>query len=814
MSGWTSGRRPAWWAELRSRAAAVDPGHTRLHLASVATASMMTAALVMSGLRALTGQPVTIVLFAVVLAMVGNLAVNEPELRRRRVTTALMVLPACASATLSALLSGHRVVADVVFVLVMIVAVAVRRWGPRGVALGMAAFMPYFFVQFLQAGPAQLPYLLAGAVVGIGSTFLLRCVVFTRRVEVVLEALVRSFEARLHVLLLAAVDVLDEPGGLADPDLDPLLRAQARLNATALAVADRLDDADDDPAARRPVYLPGGARPGGPDDAETEIAGLRQWIVDSELAAERVAMSIRRTVEHHDPIPGPDREALAAGVRALAAATAVGTPRAIAARLYQEAREAVGEIVGRPGGTGAEAREQRIGFAVLRLADAVQSTIEEAWRGIARRRDAPGEDPSDDDTGGAGLQGGPELHTRQAVQVGVATSLAIVVGELISPARWYWAVIAAFVVFAGTASRGDVLSRGWARAVGTAGGVVAGMLLALLVAGNLVASLLLLFACVFLALYLVRISQAMMAFWITAVLALLYGVIGQFSVETMLLRVEETVVGGALGMLAAYLILPTRSRTAFAEALDDALTAVDVSLRCSVDRALGRPGENPLEKAREVDEAVATVRERARPLEHPVARRPLRRGVHHTARVVGALDHYTRLLAAQAAVAHVPEWATTLDPATDRVRRNVDGLRRILVDGWGPAARREHAPGTSPADYGVGSAEDLIDAAEADAASSGPATGRTGGAVDPFGALPAGHGATDTAGWVAPADPRTRDSAAGAPPGDRLRRLAAARLLRRIDQLAVGLARELSGGTRHEAPEPRTGTDGIRSGPG
>ena len=44
--------------------------------------------------------------------------------------------------------------------------------------------------------------------------------------------------------------------------------------------------------------------------------------------------------------------------------------------------------------------------------------------------------------------------------------------------------------------------------------------------------LVLLFVCVLLALYLVKISQAMMAFWITAVLALLYGVIGQFSVET------------------------------------------------------------------------------------------------------------------------------------------------------------------------------------------------------------------------------------------------------------------------------------------
>lgn len=775
---------PARWGELRTWAAAVDPGHTRLHLASVATAAMLLAAVLASVLRALTGQPVTIVLFSVVLAMISNLAVNENDLRRRRVTTALMVLPAAASATVSALLSTNRVAADVVFVLVMVVAVAVRRYGPRGVALGMAAFMPFFFVQFLHAGPAELPYLLAGVVIGIGSTFLLRCLVFTRRSEAVLDALFRAFEARLHALLLTAVEAVETTEG--EPDLDPLVRAQARLNETALLVTDRLDDTDTDPDAD-----PDTDADTDPDtDADTDAAtgtdtptatggpaaGLRQWIIDSELAAERVAMSVRRSVEHHDPIPDEDRAALAEGLRALAAATAVGTPGAIAARLYDGARSAVADIVDRPSGVGPAAREQRIGFAVVRLADAMQTTVEQARLRIAEHHDTdrataggdpvPSGDPAPaGDTAPSGETGGDTpagrdrfeglaLHTRQAVQVGVATSLAIVVGELISPARWYWAVIAAFVVFAGTASRGDVLSRGWARAVGTAGGVVAGMLLALLVGGNVVASLALLFVCVFLALYLVRISQAMMAFWITAVLALLYGVIGQFSVQTLVLRVEETVVGGALGMLAAYLILPTRSRTAFAEALDDALTAVDVSLRTSVDAALGRPGAgDPLERARAVDAAVATVRTRAVPLEHPVARRPLRRGVHHTVRVVGAIDHYTRQLAAQAATASAPGWAATLEPAAERVRADLDGLRRILDDGWGPTARREHPPGASPADYGVGSAEELLDAAEADAASRavvGPGTERT-------------------------------------------RRLAAARMLRRIDQLAVGLARELCG---------------------
>lgn len=797
----------------------MDPGHTRLHLASVATAAMLCAALLTTGVRVLTGAPVTIVLFSVVLAMISNLAVNEPELARRRVTTALMVLPAAASATLSALLAGHWIAADTVFVLIMMVAVGVRRFGPRGTALGMATFSPYFLVQFLQVGPPGLPYLLAAVVIGIGSTFVLRCLVFVRRVETVLEALVRAFEARLHVVLLAASDVLDAHGRLAAPDLAPLQRAEFRLNETALLVADRLDDADDDPAVRRPAYLPGGAPPGGPDEAESEIAGLRQWIVDSELAAERVAMAVRRSVEHHDAIPADDREALGAGVRALAAATSVGTPRPMAASLYGSARDAVDDIVARPGGSGPDARAQRIGFAVLRLADAMQTTVEQAQRRIADRRDAdatPGT-PSEPERPGEAESDGLRLHTRQAVQVGVAGGLAIVVGELISPDRWYWAVIAAFVVFAGTASRGDVLSRGWARAVGTAGGVVAGMLLALLVAGNVLASLVLLFVCVFLALYLVRISQTMMAFWITAVLALVYGVIGQFSIETMVLRVQETLAGGALGMLAAYLILPTRSRNAFADALDEALSAVDASLRCSVDRALGRWGtDDPLEKAREVGTAVATVRDRARPLEHPFIRRPLRRGVHHTVRVLGALDHYTRLLAAQAATAHVPGWAGTLDPAAVRVRENVDGLRRILNDGWGPSDRREHGPDSSSADYGVASAEDLIDTAEADAAaqpadppSAGPpsAGARTGGDTQPP-QVPAGLPdlrlpgveAVDTAGWVASTDPPVRNTTAGSPPGHRLRRLAAARLLRRIDQLAVGLARELRGGTWNEPP--------------
>jgi hypothetical protein len=106
------------WAELRTAVAGVDPGLERLRLAGIGSASMVLAVVVMAAVRALTGQPVTLLIFAAVLAMISNLAVNEPDLSRRRATTALMILPAAVAVTAGTMLAPHRLVADVVFVAV------------------------------------------------------------------------------------------------------------------------------------------------------------------------------------------------------------------------------------------------------------------------------------------------------------------------------------------------------------------------------------------------------------------------------------------------------------------------------------------------------------------------------------------------------------------------------------------------------------------------------------------------------------------------------------------------------------------------
>ena len=150
--------------------------------------------------------------------------------------------------------------------------------------------------------------------------------------------------------------------------------------------------------------------------------------------------------------------------------------------------------------------------------------------------------------------------TRQAIQVAVAAALAIVVGELLSPSHWYWAAIAAFVIFAGTNSWAETLDKGWQRLLGTVLGVPSGVLVATLVSGNKIASLVMIFVCLFCAFYFMKVAYSLMTFWISTMLALMYGLLGEFTFGLLLLRIEETAIGAVIGIAAAVLVLPINTR--------------------------------------------------------------------------------------------------------------------------------------------------------------------------------------------------------------------------------------------------------------
>jgi len=202
--------------------------------------------------------------------------------------------------------------------------------------------------------------------------------------------------------------------------------------------------------------------------------------------------------------------------------------------------------------------------------------------------------------------------TRQAVQVAIASSLAIVAGELLSPARWYWAAIAAFVIYSGTTSRGDVLARGGQRIAGTVAGVAVGAVVASLVGGNVVVSLALIFISLFAGFYLMQVS-AFMVTGITTMLALLYGLLGEFTIRLLVTRIEETAIGAAIGIATAMVVLPVRTRTTVSDDITSFVTGLSELVSRAGNQLTGGPHDDLTSRARDLDRRLAALRTSAKP---------------------------------------------------------------------------------------------------------------------------------------------------------------------------------------------------------
>jgi uncharacterized membrane protein YccC len=147
------------------------------------------------------------------------------------------------------------------------------------------------------------------------------------------------------------------------------------------------------------------------------------------------------------------------------------------------------------------------------------------------------------------------LDVRPAVQATAATLLAIVGGSLISPDHWFWAVFSAFVLFQGTRSRGESIAKAVEMMLGTLAGVLVGLLLASLLSGHREAALAAIVGGMFLAIFASTAAYGVMVFWVTVVLGVLFGMLGAFPRSVLVLRLEETVVGGAAGIAVAWLVL-------------------------------------------------------------------------------------------------------------------------------------------------------------------------------------------------------------------------------------------------------------------
>ncbi|MFE8991559.1 FUSC family protein [Streptomyces collinus] len=643
-------------ARLRDRIAASDPGLLRLTAGLRTVGAIALTLAVLSLLRA----DVHILVAGAMAAMVATFAIREKQPAAQAVTLALGLPVALASVSLGAVLNTRLLVGDVFFVVLIFCAVYGRRFGDRGTALGLIGFQVYFLSLFVGATASTLPALCGALAVAFCSSALMRFAVVPATPTGVLLRLRLAFRARLAQLVAAQAELLDAPADEMDKALEAVREGTARLHETAMMIQGRLEE-------------------GTPDESAARLVQRR--IADAEIAAERLGLLLltARTAERADTLtlhlPGAPAPSVAGPE----------LPDEAGATLRRDL-QALHALVLRAGsgdtGTGlAHVRNRLLGYRDEENLPPASAAVQDVFRGIGESAravlglrialDGP-QDESDDspatarsreelDAEDAAIDGGGEEAeqeeqtglrrptTRAAVQVAVGSSLAIVGGELLSTQRWYWAVLTCWIVFLNTASTGEILVKGYRRLLGTVFGVVAGIVLAGLVGRHTWTAFALVLVLIFAMFYTAPLSYTLMSFFVTAMLGLLYTLLHTYSLDVLVLRIEETALGAACGVVAAALVLPVQTDRRTNELLGTVLERLAEVTEAAVGQLSGGPADELLDKARDLDQALADLRAATQPLIHPVT--PLRTR-RHTARYVVALletcAYHARTLAATA----------------------------------------------------------------------------------------------------------------------------------------------------------------------
>ncbi|MGH7043686.1 MAG: FUSC family protein [Acetobacteraceae bacterium] len=522
-----------------------DPGALRLRTAFAATlAGVLTFVLLLLA-GTVVAVPVADRILGFAIALFIGASLHDRTPRARLITIAFAPFPAFAAVALATLLLGSPLAGAMVVPPIMFAVAAGAARGPRYALFGIVMLIAYFIGLVTRQPPATLPFRLLVLLLAGGSVALVRGVLLPDRPQAELARLRRAVQADIagilaHIAAAVAAGCWTDPARAAlRRDIDRFGEAVMLAQARVAAIAAQLP-------GQEGVWL---------HLLEIELATERTARIaleDLGTPADRAPLLTAVEAMQHDRIPPP------AGCAA-ALATALGM-------LGDVWRDAPGDV-----------QRSAPGDVQRNASGDVRRKAPEAMAPVAA---APPPTAA------------PWL--RPAIQTAIAAAVAIAGGELVSPNRWYWAAFAAFVMFQGTRSRTESVFKGVQFMLGTLAGVVVGTLVAALLSGHEIFTLAVIVGAVFLAFQANQAAYGAMVFWLTIILGLLFGMLGYFTPDLLLLRLQEAAVGAACGALVASLVLVQREHAATRDAIAAFLRALGALVDSAGRRLLGGPPEPDL----------------------------------------------------------------------------------------------------------------------------------------------------------------------------------------------------------------------------
>jgi uncharacterized membrane protein YgaE (UPF0421/DUF939 family) len=539
------------------RLLASDPGQIRFYKAGRATisliASVFTTLLIM---RASGNSEISPAIVSGMVGLLGIMAVMDDAKEKMKITT-LLLAPSAMFGITAGSLSGNAYYIDVLMIVIIFCSFYLTRFGTRYFSLSMLAFMTIYISSVLKLHTNQLPWFFAGITIGVIYAYVVNFILFQDTAKN-LRRSIRSFHIQSNLTFNLLINAMHDPE-ISLKRKKEIQKNVLKLKEYAVIVSGYIKAEDVD------EMWPGLTQ-----------AQLRLYVFDTGMLVETLADSIR-SLKNADALEIDDiRLLLIQATKALRDAEVLAKlPEEQnleeAERAVQRLRLTILDLLNREhppkGWVFLIRRIESIANHVIEGATTIQQSLLANTRVQAEpeenRKDSKEDDTPKEETG-------LKTSTKKAYQAFVAGVLSIIIGQLISPTQPYWVLLTAFIVLLGTESIGRIYTKGFQRSLGTIIGAVIGFLMAKLLSGQPVIEVILLFAVIFLAFYLLTVSYTIMSMFITMLIAFMYDILlGGITFELIRARVIDTIAGALIALFVSTVVFPKKTKHKVAESINE-----------------------------------------------------------------------------------------------------------------------------------------------------------------------------------------------------------------------------------------------------
>ncbi|MFC7393941.1 FUSC family protein [Scopulibacillus cellulosilyticus] len=660
------------------RISASDPGRMRLQKALRVTFAVACSVLSMLFIvNTFAKGEITAAILSGIISLMSITAVNDDTMAEQKVTTCLLPLSGGISVTVGTWTSTFNHVIDIVLLIVIFSAFYLQRYRSRYFSLCMVSFFSLYISVLLHVKFDQLLLFLIGIIIGVASAYLSHFILFKERSDRTLKRSMASFHIQVNLTFDIMIDMIQDLK-INWLRLNRLNRHITKLNAYTRMLSGELHSTE-------PSRIWPGIR----------SQHLRVYIFNAEMLIETLFSALKRLKLLHAFENDVIRKSLLNVVRSLRYSD-VQEDDYDHSHL-KEAENAVRELRAYLDQFHHKNDENQDWLYLIRRVESIASHLIEGANRMRQIRieninkeklksflNIENSESDELESSNNENEKGMRVSTKKAVQAAIACELATIFGYLLSPAHQFWALLSAFVVLLGTESVGRTFVKAFHRFIGTLIGAVCGFFFAHLVDGRTDLELLLLFICIFMAFYLLDISYALMTFWMTMVLAIMYNLLlGGVNEQLLTARVIDTLVGVGIGLLVSVLVLPIKTRDKVSDRTVDFLNGLKLYLNGFINKLIDSDQSAYLaDMALELDEKLQQIRDEAKPL-HNTPGALGRSGIERRLTVLTALNYYAKHLTAstntEGKIRINPFLQRTLIQVNQRLQDNLDTLNKLMI---------------------------------------------------------------------------------------------------------------------------------------